>query len=317
MALRFGRPLLLLLLLLLKLARHGGVWGLNPSEDSRLLSAKSFLMSHDAATGEIDHERDGIVVSVRDAYSITQGQGFVEQLKCGASAFDYRPYLQKNGTIIAHHGNVKVHKTMSESITEILEYLADKQEQLVMMYLSHFDGEVDGCEDATQALLSSLHVPFVRTCSDLADITVAAQYGKGQLFAIFDCVDERYDPSIVCYGAGFDCYVDNKNKDKAWTPFKQYLKNATSVSSSSSSSSSPLFMAQAHWQSSTESVPLGILHESSVLLDESRSDVNAWLAQAIGDNSFAYLNLVEVDNVCNNGPAIAKALQIREDATIH
>lgn len=70
-------------------------------------------------------------------------------------------------------------------------------------------------------------------------------------------------------------------------------------------------MTQLHWQSSTESVPLGLLHGSSVVEDESRSQMNTWVAQkvALGKSYFNSLNLIELDNVCDGGLEIYKALK--------
>eukprot|EP01031_Cornospumella_fuschlensis_P034681 gene34681-41997_t len=65
----------------------------------------------------------------------------------------------------------------------------------------------------------------------------------------------------------------------------------------------------ANWQSSAESVVMGTLHNSSLLLDEERSGLNAWTAQAIRDGTLTYLNMLSVDNVCHGGEDIFKALQ--------
>jgi len=53
--------------------------------------------------------------------------------------------------------------------------------------------------------------------------------------------------------------------------------------------------SQAHWQSSAESIVLGTLHHSSVLLDESRSGANAWITQRIKGGALPYLNVLEVN----------------------
>ena len=65
----------------------------------------------------------------------------------------------------------------------------------------------------------------------------------------------------------------------------------------------------AHWQSTAESIAIGTLHNSSLLLDESRSNMNGWMAEAITKRTFQHLNIVEVDNVCDNGIAIYNAIK--------
>ena len=73
-------------------------------------------------------------------------------------------------------------------------------------------------------------------------------------------------------------------------------------------------MQQAHWQSSTESVPLGLAHGSSVLKDEERAGVNSNLAAQIRGGAYpaaGALNLVELDNVCDGGDQVLAALRLR------
>jgi hypothetical protein len=72
---------------------------------------------------------------------------------------------------------------------------------------------------------------------------------------------------------------------------------------------SNLWMAQGHWQSTAVSISLGTLHNSSVLLDESRSGANEWILESIYQRKFDYLNLLELDNVCNHGLEIYQAIQ--------
>lgn len=271
-----------------------------PQDDKTLIREWRAIISHDAATGELDQNRDGIIHDVKDAYSITQGQGLVQQLNCGSRALDYRPYLQDDGSIIAHHGKILVKKLMSESITEIQNYLADKEE-FVLLYLSHYEGK-NGCKEAVMKLLQDSKVPFIDDCSMLSSLTIQSAYSQGKLFAVFDCMDEQYDPSITCYNLDATCYTGSKHAEKPWDKFTAYITNATSHSPGIN-----LLMQQAHWQSSAESVPLGLLHGSSVLLDESRSGMNKWVAANIAN--YQHIGLVELDNVCDNGEAVFNALQ--------
>jgi hypothetical protein len=80
----------------------------------------------------------------------------------------------------------------------------------------------------------------------------------------------------------------------------------------------------AHWQSDAESVVVGTLHRSSLLLDESRSGMNAWViaklqesVNANGTQYFKNVNLVEVDNVCDGGLEMYKVLQQRAPENMH
>ena len=69
-----------------------------------------------------------------------------------------------------------------------------------------------------------------------------------------------------------------------------------------------LWMVQTHWQSTAGSITLGTLHRSSILIDEEKSHVNEWVAESINSKLFEQINIVEVDNVCDHGMDIYKAL---------
>ena len=287
-----------------------------PEEDKRPLQQWSAVMSHDAATGEMDQDRDGIIQGVEDAYTITQSSPLVKQLECGARALDYRPFLLNDGTIVAHHGSHVVKKPLADSLADITSFLQPTQE-LVLLYLSHFSGETSGCKstkeencqetkEAVVKLLQSRNIPFVQNCDDLVGLTVQAAYSKGKLFAVLDCIEEQYDPSITCYGLDYTCY--GRNQDKAWSKLEAYMDKLSAVVNPATNPF--LRMLQAHWQSSTESVPLGLAHGSSVLKDEQKAGVNIWLAEQIKAKRFVEgLNLIELDNVCDNGPAVFAAMQ--------
>lgn len=277
-----------------------------------LLTQYPIIMSHDSASGEINEHRDFIVAK----WSKTQSVGLVDQLNCGTRAFDYRPSLNKDGKIYAHHGGITIRVPMEESLHQVLNWSAENPDDLVIFYLSHFDG--DGCESAVESLLQKNDVFYVKDCSALATLTYSnakaaatkSKLGrKGATMAIFDCTEENYDEKINCYGKDFVCY-DSWPQNTSSIPFEHlstHLQSVTSVDPSSSYASK-MWMAQAHWQSTAASVTLGTLHESSLVLDVTRSRINYWLENEIAQHRFAHLNFLEVDEVCDNGNNIYKAL---------
>eukprot|EP01034_Spumella_vulgaris_P031263 gene31264-38629_t len=93
-----------------------------------------------------------------------------------------------------------------------------------------------------------------------------------KVLAIVDCTTENYDDKINCSGKGFVCYEED-TAAKAWEPFDKYVK-LTTATNPVNATSSDLWMTQAHWQSSAESIVIGTLHRSSILEDEARSGVN-------------------------------------------
>jgi len=279
------------------------------------------VLSHDAATSMLNAK-----LKVVGSYTQTQADGdLASQLDCGARAYDYRPYLKKDGTLIAHHGSMKVNAEMRGSLQGIIEWLAQPahSDELVLLYVSHClsDGDKDTqeprCVDAAAALLSDMGVSTIRgDCSPLSSLTVgdALSRGKlpsgGSLLAVFDCTNENFVESVNCWGVQgiheYCCY--GENKEIAWASLTSYLNSTASPLATPADN---LWMLQAHWQSTAVSVPLGDLHRSSVLQDERRAGVNLWLAQMLRARALPYktLSLVELDNVCDNGLEVLAALQ--------
>jgi hypothetical protein len=62
-----------------------------------------------------------------------------------------------------------------------------------------------------------------------------------------------------------------------------------------------------NWQSSVESVIFGTLYNSSLLLDEERSNLNAWTMEALSNGTLKYFNMLGIDNICHNGLEIFKS----------
>lgn len=266
-------------------------------------------MSHDSASGEIIEARDHILA----AWTKTQSQGLVSQLNCGARAFDYRPYYDsKDGHLYAHHGGVKIHKPMKESLLAILNWTRANPLDLVVLYLSHFDGNGGDPEAETLNLLDSLGI-YTLTDTN-CNITNTIEYDEvktkstlktgGHLVAVVNCMDELYDSTINCYEKDFVCY----NSTTSAIPWKNMISYTSSVSSKTSSHSS-LWMNQAHWQSTVATVVLGTLHRSSIVLDESRSGVNAWAAAQVQKDAWYQINFLELDNVCDGGLDVYRAIR--------
>lgn len=65
---------------------------------------------------------------------------------------------------------------------------------------------------------------------------------------------------------------------------------------------------KALWESDAYGCVTGTLHNSSLLLDESRSRLNEWVAESIANGKWKYINFLEVNNVCDGGDLIQQAL---------
>jgi hypothetical protein len=189
-----------------------------------LLNRYPIIMSHDAATG--DMVRDHVVAD----WAQTQSVGLGQQLECGSRSFDYRPYCH-NGAVYAHHGGVKIDKSMEDAVTEVIDWCAHNTDELVILYVNAWDGD-DGCYDLSLDVLKSLGVTPVTDCTELDTMTVSeamnrgALANRGSMLAVYDCMFEAYDPSINCYGTGFVCY-DDPSSTIPWTHMKSYMQSAT------------------------------------------------------------------------------------------
>ena len=137
-------------------------------------------MTHNAATGE-----DLVGLTGCDNQGDTP---ISQQLTCGARALDYRPRLESDGTVSAHHGSLfcPVDVLMSTSVQNIINWLAANPDELVILYVSHFEGSgtLQQQKDASAAVLTSLGVDMIREnecASELAGLTIGDVKARAQL----------------------------------------------------------------------------------------------------------------------------------------
>ena len=197
---------------------------------------------------------------------------------------------------------------MRESVNDIRDWLAKNPDALVMLYLSHFDGDA-GCEQTVASLLSSLAVASL-SCGEVGGLTVAQAFAKGaqltggSIVGVADCMDERYDDTVNCYtGIIATCYAGPSGGEEAWKRMLAYQQQSTLLPAPGQ-----LWMTQLHWQSTAASITYGTLHGSSILLDEERGGVNAWVTDALRAGTFRNVALLELDNVCHGGAEVYRAL---------
>jgi len=70
-----------------------------------------------------------------------------------------------------------------------------------------------------------------------------------------------------------------------------------------------LWENQALWQETSDSVTVGELHDSSLVKDEERSHLNAYVLNNLEE--LKTISFLEVNNVCDRGPDILAALRQR------
>jgi len=240
--------------------------------------------------------------------------------------FDWRPKLLGNGTLVMHHGNVQVTYPMEAAIKELVAWLGANGtgvEDLAVLGVTDCEGgEGDACTQAVAKLLSSLNVTFIQDCAKMKGLTasdafkLAALPSGGSLLAMNSCWEENYDPSVVC--SGFDknqthhhvytCY--NNSLTKAF-PLERMWTYLDKVSAAGPPVDGKMYTHQAIWQESTDSVIIGELHNSSLLLDETWSRLNYLVADRIQSGALdsKHINMVEVNNICDGGLNLLSVLR--------
>jgi len=88
-----------------------------------------------------------------------------------------------------------------------------------------------------------------------------------------------------------------------WNNLESYL------TASSPSSQGNLWINQAHWQYDTDSIVAGMILGSSIIQDNSKSDVNRRVARMIANGRFKQINFLEVDKICDGGAELQQALE--------
>lgn len=274
------------------------------------------IMCHDAATTYLP---GGVLHPVNNWAKTQPDGGTSGLLDCGARAFDWRPSL-KDGSLVMHHGGVTVDHPMKDAMLEIINWAATKGtavEDLVVIGVTDCDGGAP-CDLAVQSLLNSLNITFITDCSKLKGLTVAeaSKMGKmtmgGSILAINSCWSENYNPEVACSGykdkEEYTCYTDSSSKGFPLQRMWDYIDNVTKLGPPSNGD---MYTHQCIWQETTDSVVVGELHLSTLLQDEARSTLNALINDRIASGAFdsSRINMVEVNDVCDGGPALLKTLR--------
>jgi len=106
----------------------------------------------------------------------------------------------------------------------------------------------------------------------------------------------------------YTCYNDSSTKEFPLERMWSYLDNVTLAGPPSDGR---LYTAQGIWQESATTVIIGEAEGSTLLLDETRSGLNALLTARIkgGKWNVSRINFVEINNVCDGGPELLQALR--------
>jgi hypothetical protein len=313
-------------LLLLLSTPH--IWEVSAKDPEKTpLNEWPMVMCHDAATTYL---RTGLV---NKWYKTQMDGGPRQELVCGARSFDWRPAVVGD-TVYMHHAGNTIKVPMAQALDEMVSWAntnGTAVEELVHIGITDISGDdLPKANAMVEALLRERNISFVRNCSRLQTTAAAAARmatlpGGGHLLATFDCWEENYEPAVACSGyAGdssdeelqkpsYDCAATSPTKAYPVARMLSYLHN---VSAAGPPVDGSLYTSQCIWQETPDSVVVGELHGSSLLLDEARSGLNALLAQWITGGGGARpewnvsrIGLVEVNNVCNGGLQLLQVLR--------
>ena len=307
----------------------------NPS--TTLLNQWPMVAAHDAATSYLSS-------NVINKWAKTQPEGGIRKmLECGARFFDWRPKLLKNGELVMHHSAIVVNYPMSKVLDELILWLSDNkaaplENNLVVLGITDCDGG-DKCIDAVENELKLHNITFIKNCTLVHNMTVAAATKLSPLpvISVNSCWDENYDPTIACSGFHYSkssnitnekslskssllhlqspdhieytCYNNSATKLFPLNRIYNYINKT--LSQMAYRTNKTLFTVQAIWQETVGSVIVSGQHDSSLLLDESKSQINHILAEKIMNKEFdvTNVNAVEINNVCDGGIELLNALR--------
>ena len=193
---------------------------------------------------------------------------------------------------------------MSTSVQSVITWLTSNPTELVILYVSHFQGSGEQTDISNGAadVLSSLNVDTIRNneCGQLAGLTIGQIKARSQLssggylLAVFGeeggggcMMDEQYNGGVTV-----DNGIDN---------FDNYMREATNYPSGFYASSGKLYMTQAFWQGAGNHVDLEANNPSG-------GGLNSYTATNVINGAYNFVNFLEVNNVCNNGLVLKSAI---------
>lgn len=323
-----------------------------PAPDTgRLLTETAFVMTHDSATGYLDGNSHRIApgtagptydewMKTQTAPSCAQGTqpkgedcsfSLAGQLDCGARAIDLRPTLQPEGVLKMHHDFLVPDALLSSAVSDVLQWAAKHEDELVLLYVSHCDhDDVEGLPGGSHRqsgaaacaetfdYLRGVGVTIIDTKLPLETLTLgeameqAALPSGGRVLGLGpDVMIENWEPSVACYPGLTDCCYSTQlscfGADAVMKLMWDYADGLTQRREPVPHDG--MWMVQGHWQYDPEQWTKGQLHGSSLVLDEQRSAVNAGIAQRISSGTWQRLNIIEVDNICDGGAALLDSVR--------
>eukprot|EP00957_Ditylum_brightwellii_P146567 11158048-Ditylum_brightwellii.AAC.1 len=200
-------------------------------------------MSHNSATGYIKHRDLGLGSNIVSLYSKNQVGTAYDQLNNGVRAFDLRPKLLSNGTVIFQHDVFDIPITLEVFLSDVVRWCSENNDELVLLLPSNLIYEEEPYDDggtyvsAMSAAYKAFGVPYVH-CGDVYGLTVGETVEKAALptggYAIAMDRMDYYgsfcgkanwipDEIVTCYSNKTAACISGKNDSKPMTALRQYI----------------------------------------------------------------------------------------------
>jgi len=261
------------------------------------------IMAHDAATAMLSLLPTAHGSEILNPYAQTQANGTLyDVVNCGARALDLR-VNRTNAEIKFHHGGVKIAYNVSDAILDVVKFLKQNPEELIVMYWKCND---ELCYEVLNQTLFELNLPLLYlNCTGLANLDlsevrrISEVNTGGSLLSLTkdsECIEENYDKHIQCWGKKHSCI--GNNSEVAFNQFWEYMNQTYEKDYTNK-----LWMIQAHWQYNDTSIIAGTLHGSSILDDTLNSEITEKFRSRV-ETMFSSVkhNFVELDNICRGTP---------------
>jgi len=120
------------------------------------------------------------------ANSPMQYGGFVEQIECGARAFDIRPYVKADGSLIFHHGTALCDYPLKDALQEVVDWTTSNPDELVVLSeFSCWSEEGGGdCMDLYKGVLNDLNIYRASSSELMTTIPSSEVDGSDEVAAI-------------------------------------------------------------------------------------------------------------------------------------
>ena len=292
------------------------------------------IMAHDSATTYL---RSGLLHPINRWGKTQPDGGLPGLLDCGARAFDWRPTLLTNGTLAMHHAFDIIEKSMDEAVDDMLAWAAampNTPENLAVLGVTDCTcqdtkAQPCQCQDRVDAFLQSKNISSLTADELQRGVTVAdamklgaRSKGGAAVLAIHAWVP-HYEPRVTCsgYRSGgstsrsdgtlpslYTCYADSSSKAFPLNRMYEYIGNVTRMGPDSNRSFGTV---QALWEEDAASVAIGTLHGSSLMKDETKSNLNHLLTQRIKSGlwNVSQVGMIEINNVCDGGAELLAAFR--------